>query len=350
MKKFWAILIGIFLLLLIARLLMPYFVTRYVNKTLAEIEGYDGSISGVNIALIRGAYKINDLKIVKEDSKLEVPFLEITEIDLSLEWPSLFKGEVVGEILLLEPNLNFVAGPTEEEKMDGSEADWTEPLEELMPLRINRFEIRNGNLNFYNFSTKPDAHIYLHGLNMLATNLSNVENKKERLPSTLSLKATSIGKGDLNVDGRLNLLNQIPDFDMNLKFSGINLPSLNKFIKAYGNFEVERGQLYLVSEAKLMDGKFDGYIKPLLRNMVILDLEEAIGKESLPKILWEGLLEIGKTIFENPKKEQVATVVPIKGTIEDVETEVWATIFNVLKNAFIEAFSTEFESQQENAE
>lgn len=331
---------------------MPYFVTRYVNKTLSEIEGYDGSINGVNIAIIRGAYKINELRIVKEDSKLDVPFLEINEIDLSIEWPALLKGKVVGEILIDKPNLNFVAGPTEEEEMDGSEADWTEPLKELMPLKINRFTIRNGNLNFYNFSTKPEAHVYLHGLNMVATNLSNVEDKNDKLPSSLTLSATSIGEGALNVEGRLNLLKQLPDFDMNLKFSDVNLPDLNKFIKAYGNFEVETGEFYLVSEIRLIDGKFDGYVKPLLRNMVILDLDEAVGKESLPQILWESLLEIGKTIFENPKKEQVATVVPITGELkaEEVETEVWTAIYNVIKNAFIEAFTTEFESQKANAE
>ncbi|MDQ3395000.1 MAG: DUF748 domain-containing protein [Bacteroidota bacterium] len=348
MKQNWAILLGIVLLFVILRLLLPNFVTHYVNKTLAEIEGYNGSISGVDIALIRGAYKINDLRIEKEGSKLKVPFLEIDEVDLSIEWASLFKGEVIGEILILKPSMNFVAGPSKEEKMDGSEADWTKPIEELMPLSINKFEIREGNINFYNFSTNPQAHVYLQQLDMVAINLSNVEDKNEKLPSTLSLSANSIGEGILKLDGKLNLLKEIPDFDMNLKFTGAKLTQLNNFIKAYGKFEVEKGQLHLVSEAKLMDGSFEGYVKPLLQDMVILDLDEAIGKEKIPKILWEGLLEIAKTIFENPKQEQVATIVPLKGTINDVDTKVWPAIYNVLKNAFIKAFSTEFESQIEN--
>lgn len=347
-KKTWAIILGVVLLLVILRLTLPYFVTRYVNNTLAEVEGYDGSISGVDIAILRGAYSIHDLVIQKEDSKIEVPFVDIKTIDLSLEWNALFKGQVAGEILLLHPKVNFVAGPTEEEQQDGSEADWTETIKELMPIQINRFEIKNGKMAYYDFSSKPEVNIFLDSLNMVALNLGNVEDEKDSLPSSLTLSGTSVGGGKLTLDGRLNLLKKIPDFDMNIKFTGMNLPSINNFVKAYGKFDIDKGHMHLVSEVKLINGKFDGYVKPLFRDVVILNLEKDMGEKSAIRLLWEGVLEFGKEIFENPKKDQVATVVPINGHIEEVETEVWPTIINVLKNAFVEAFTTEFESNVQN--
>lgn len=46
----------IVVVLVAARLTMPYFVRNYVNKTLSELNGYTGSVEDNDIALIRGAY------------------------------------------------------------------------------------------------------------------------------------------------------------------------------------------------------------------------------------------------------------------------------------------------------
>lgn len=349
LNKKWIIVISILVLIIVARLLLPYFVTKYVNKTLAEIQGYNGSISEVDIALIRGAYSVHDLKIEKEGSEIKVPFVNIKTIDLSLQWEALFKGKIVGEVALEKPELNFAVGPNKDDKQDGSEADWKETINDFMPLNINRFEVNNGKIAYHDFSTKPQVNVFLHNLNLIATNLGNVEQENDTLPSSLELTGTSIGKGDLSLKGRMNVLKTIPDFDMNLKFMKVNLTSFNEFAKAYGKFDIEKGTMDLVSEARLLDGTFDGYVKPLLKDVQILDLREDVGEKSAIRILWETILETGKEIFENEKKEQVATVIPIKGNIKDTQTEVWPTIMNVLRNAFVKAFSTEFESQLQSA-
>ena len=91
-KKVWIILGSVLVLLIVARLMLPYFVTRYVNKVSADIDGYEGSISDVDIHLIRGAYSIHDLKLFKVNGHEKVPFIDISTIDLSVEWSALFKG------------------------------------------------------------------------------------------------------------------------------------------------------------------------------------------------------------------------------------------------------------------
>ena len=65
-KKIWLILTAVIIVLLVVgRLMLPYFVTKYVNQVLADIDGYEGSISDVDIHLSRGAYSIHDLKLFK---------------------------------------------------------------------------------------------------------------------------------------------------------------------------------------------------------------------------------------------------------------------------------------------
>lgn len=344
-NKKWAIIIGIITLIIIARLCLPYFVTRYVNNVLSNLEGYHGSIEGVEISLWRGAYAINKLKIEKTGGDIPVPFVDIEKIDLSVEWEALFEGAIVGEIKLIYPKVNFVAGPTPEESQTGAEADWTQPIKDLMPLQVNRFEIVRGNISYLDFHAEPKVDISIDSLNAVALNLNNATDNTEKLPSNLKLTGTSVGGGLLVLNADMNILKEIPDFDANLEFTEVNLPALNDFIKAYGKFDVERGTFNLYSEVMLMNGQFDGYVKPVMVDMKILDLsEDTKDKKNVFQLVWEGIAELGSEIFENHKEDQVASRVPLQGEIGKVETDVWTTIFTVLKNAYIEALKREVDN------
>ena len=344
-KKKWAVLIGILVLLIIARLCLPYFVTKSVNKALSNLEGYQGSIEDVDISLWRGAYAIDKLIIEKTEGDIPVPFVEINRIDLSVEWKALLEGAIVGEISLLYPKLNFVAGPTEAESQTGGDTDWTKPIKELMPLQINRFEIIRGEISYLDFHAEPKVDISIDSLNAVALNLNNASSNNEKLPSNLKLTGTSVGGGKLVVEADMNLLKELPDFDANLEFTGVNMPALNDFIKAYGKFDVERGTFNLYSEVILNDGSFDGYVKPIMVDMKILDLKKDIkDKKNVFQLVWEGIAELGSEIFENHPEDQVASRVPLQGNIENVQTDIWTTIFTVLSNAYIEALKKEVDN------
>ncbi len=93
--------------------------------------------------------------------------------------------------------------------------DWTEPIKKLMPLQINRLEINQGMISYYDFSAKPKVRLTLDSLQLLATNLNNANRQKERLPSTVTATATSIGGGSLDLRMAINVLKEVPDLDMN---------------------------------------------------------------------------------------------------------------------------------------
>lgn len=337
-KKRWIILGTVIALLLGIYIALPYIILRYANKILGEMEGYQGHIEDVDLHLYRGAYEIEGLVIKKRDANIPKPFLDIKQIDLSIEWPSILKGKIVGEVTLKNADVNFVGGSSEKNNQTGVENDWTKPIKQLMPLKINKFEIINGKVTYNDFTTTPEVNIYLNNLHLIATNLNNASDSTTKLPSTLKVTAVSIGKGSLKVDAKLNILKQIPDFDTNISFTSVSLPSLNEFTKAYGKFDFEKGSLSLFSEIAMAEGNIDGYVKPILKDVKISDLGEK--NESLFKKVWEGLLEVTEEVLQNQKKDQFATKTPIKGSIEDVKAAFFPTVLNVLKNAFIEAFST----------
>ena len=64
--KIIIIVIGV---LIILRLLLPYIVLHYANKTLADLDGYYGHINDIDISLYRGAYQINDMYLNNVDRR-----------------------------------------------------------------------------------------------------------------------------------------------------------------------------------------------------------------------------------------------------------------------------------------
>src|ERR1035437_10159108 len=109
MKKIYKILIGIAVLLIIIRLILPYVVLHYSNKTLATMKGYYGHIDDIDLSLYRGAYIINNIYLNKIDSvsKKQTKFFTSRDIDLSLEWGALFHASIVGKLVFDSPELVF---------------------------------------------------------------------------------------------------------------------------------------------------------------------------------------------------------------------------------------------------
>lgn len=331
MKKSLKIFLVILVILIAIRISLPYVITDYVNKVLDDVPEYSGSIQDVDLNLYRGAYKIRELKMVKTGEKIPVPFLDIELVDLSIEWGALFDGSIVGEVELIRPVVNFAAI-----KQTGTEADWTQPIKDLMPLQINRFAVVEGKVTYRDFESEPEVNISLDSLQLEATNLNNVEDERNKLPSTITVNATSIGDGKLYALCHANILKEIPDFDLDFKFEEVNLPALNNFTEAYSKLDFEKGTFNLYVEMAVSDGALEGYVRPILTDIKVLDLSR--DKKNPLNLIWEGVAGALMGIFKNQPRDQFATQVPLEGDLNSPDTDIWPTIGNIFKNAFIEAF------------
>ncbi|GAB3757210.1 DUF748 domain-containing protein [Spirosoma pomorum] len=344
MKRTTKFLIAFVVLLVVARLLLPYFVLRYINKQLADMGDYTGHIEDVDIQLIRGAYQIDDLRIRKVNGKIKEPFLYVPKTDLSIEWESLFKGKLVSEVEAYEPELNFAFSDDEATSQTGAEVDWTSYLKELLPIDINRFAVINGTVNLTSLITQPRADVSLKNFQGEIKNIRNVEDKTNKLPSPVVATGNVPGYGGaLNFSANMNLFKVFPDFDYNMEFTELQLTKLNPLAREYANLDFERGTMSVYSEMAMLDGKLNGYLKPLTKGMKIFKLNEHRGR-SVGQFFTELLAQGGTAILKNQRHDQVATRIPLNGTIDDIETATWPTIFGVLRNAYIKAFRGEFDN------
>jgi uncharacterized protein YhdP len=328
--------IGIIFILLVAlRIALPFIVKEYVNNQLSSIPEYRGSIQDVDIHLWRGAYEIEGVELLKTTGKVPVPFFSADRIDLSVEWGALFDGSIVGEILFQNPKINFVSAPSEEQSQEGIDESWQETVKDLFPLKINRFEIVNGQIHYRDFHSNPKVDVYLHSINALATNLTNSEDLSEDLVANISAEGIAMETGTFKVNSKIDPYTPEPTFDLNFSLRKIELTKLNDFLKAYASFDVQGGTFDLDGEFAASNGSFKGYIKPIFRNMEVFSLEEE--HQNVFEFLWESVAGLVTEIFENQPKDQVATKVPLSGNLKNPTADIWSTIGMIIRNAFIEA-------------
>lgn len=337
-RKRYFIPVIILLMLIIGRLLLPYFLKNYVNKTLNNIPGYEGYVKDIDISLWRGAYVIDGLILQKKGGETTTPMLDFEKSDISIEWPSLFKGKIVSEVELHNPKFNYIFEDQEQEIPEGDAdvEDWTKALTDLVPIDINHFSVHNGTASFVQLSSDPEINMFLEKINLEATNLSNVVNEKETLPSNLNAKAVSIGGGDVSLRGNLNLLKTIPDMDINFELQKANVTALNNLAERYVGVDFESGTFELYSEFAIADGYLEGYLKPMFIKTKLLGEQNEGG---FFKQLWEGFVGVFKFLFENKGTDTLATRVPLSGDLNNVDAGIFATVINIFKNAWIEAFT-----------
>jgi hypothetical protein len=340
-KKLMIVLGSVLVFLIALRIALPYILLRLVNKELQSLHGYTGHVDDIDVALIRGAYKIKSIKLEKTGGKVPVPFFSAPLIDLSLQWESLFHGRIVGKIEVDQPILNFVKGPTEETSQTKIDSSWTDVVKKLMPLKLNKFEIVEGQIHYRDFHSKPTFDIYTNQVHILAENLNNAEKNKELLPSTITASADVYG-GKATASMKMDALAKTPTFEGKAKLEGLNLANLNNFIDAFAKFDIKAGEISIYTEAAAKDGRITGYTKPIIKNLKVLNWEK--DKDKPVKIVYEAVVEAVAWVFKNHNKEQLATKVEFEGNIKKPDIDIWYLIGQVLKNAFIQALYPSLEN------
>ena len=117
--------IAIIAIVLVAvRVAMPEVIQRYVNGKLDASPDYDGVIGDVDLSLLRSAYSIDDIEIVKTAGDVPVPLFSAPHVEFSIYWSALLDGAIVGEMRLEQPMLNIVDSEDETQKQTGVDENW----------------------------------------------------------------------------------------------------------------------------------------------------------------------------------------------------------------------------------
>ncbi|MEP1553654.1 MAG: hypothetical protein ABJJ91_13285, partial [Paraglaciecola sp.] len=142
------IVVVLFVLLLVAfRIALASIMVWYVNKTIDETPGISGSVKEVDVALIQGAYQLNQVNLYQEGDNQQQPLLLAPQIELSILWSGLFEGQIVTEIVMIEPKVSLFDQPKDDIIESDSvlnEKTWLGLATDLTPLAIDKLTVVRG--------------------------------------------------------------------------------------------------------------------------------------------------------------------------------------------------------------
>lgn len=335
------VILVIVIILIILRILLPYILLWIINDRLAKVPGYYGHVEDVDVALIRGAYSLHEAYLNEVDSVTneQTPFIAVKKVDLSIEWGELFRGSIVGEVVAESLVVKFTKDKMEPAQVKEDKNILVELGEDFMPLKLNRVEINRSSIHYIDQTSSPKLDIKADNVFVLAENL-RTEKDTVLLPSTLLATANIYG-GTFMMRAKMDMLADDPTFDMDAQVNDVNLVELNPFFQAYAKLDVNKGTFGMYLEAASRNGALKGYVKPILKDLDVLGKEDR--DDDLLRKVWEGFVGSVRVVFTNWRHDQFATKVPFSGTLKKAEIDIWFSIFEVLRNAFIQAISSKID-------
>ena len=327
---------------IVVRLAAPTAVERYVNRQLDDMGVYHGSVAEIELSLIRGGYVLRNLEILKRDAASDTPpFATIPAMDLHFEWRALFQGSAVGEVVMHEPQLNLVQSEAEQEKQLGAGVNWPQEIRDLFPFRLNTVEARNGLVTFNAPGISTNDSLTMRDFQMQLRNLTNVQDVEEPAFAELDVRGLIMGNAPITLVGRIDPNEQAPTFDVDLTIEGARLVDVNPWLREFLKVDAEMGVFSMYSELAAAEGRFEGYVRPILEDPKFTDANE--DEQGPFRKVWEGLVNVAAKILENRQENQVATQIPLRGEVENPQAGVLAALTNLIRNAFVAAFSHSLE-------
>jgi len=333
----WKLLLFIVIICAIVRPFLPRVVRYYVNRTLSQSPLYSGRIGDVELHLYRGAYSIHDVKISKTTGNVPVPFFAAKTVDLSIEWRALLHRKVVGQVKMIEPEVNFVSDPAPGTSQTGDGGPWLKIIRDLFPFDINSFRIQNGSVHFRTYQKEKPVDVYLSKMEMQIDDLTNVDNKITPLLTTVNANANAMDQAKFEMHMKVNPFSYKPTFQLGLRLLNLDVTRTNALVETYGQFTIKHGYFDLVLDIDCDEGNINGYVKPLFRQLIIFDLSDLKDDDPL-RAMWTALVGGTTYLVTNWNRDQFGTLIPFTGSTDAPNVDFLGTLGNMLRNAFIRAY------------
>ena len=200
-------------------------------------------------------------------------------------------------------------------------------------LAARRISIKDATLGFVNDEAQPRYRVYLSDID------ARVENFTNRLTEgamTARVTARFMGSGETVVAATVRPEGEGPDFDLSTRIEHVDVRRMNDLLRAHGKIDIASGLFSVYSELHVKSGRVAGYVKPLIHDLKVYapqqDREKSVGQK-----IKEKTADIVSKLLRNRPRQDIATIAPITGPLENPKADTWATMVNLVQNAFFKA-------------
>ncbi|MGA9705837.1 DUF748 domain-containing protein, partial [Pseudomonas sp.] len=271
--------------------------------------------------------------------KIPVHFFSSPRWNISLQWSEIFHGVKRASVTIFDPQINLVAGPNSAQSQIYISKVWIDAIKDLIPWRVNRVRIHQGDVHFLDFHADPQVDLEMSDFELAADNMSNSEGLKIPLPATVKISARPLLTGTFAMNLAVNFDERFATFTQNISMEHVPAAGANAALQKYLKVQVKSGEIGLYGELAGDKGIYHGYVKPFFYR---LEFEPKPADKGNPGAIWSGILNTVKGLFENDK-QVIATQTEISGRVDQPDVDAVSAIAGVLWNAYIEALRPGFD-------
>jgi hypothetical protein len=315
--------------------------TRLTRRTLDGLQGLEGTFEKVDVGLLPPRYVITRPKFhelpVRDPKK---PLFYADRVEVGLRGNELLRGRVVSWARVINSKTIVVLHqPPKKPREPKPIPDVDAQLRELLPAKLERLEIRNGEVLLVDATEPQRPEVWLHDLEATVENVATRERLAEGRSTVIAASGSLQRSGKLSVFVTADPLAQSPTFAGKVALTDLKLKELAELAAAKSGVAPEKGTLDLFAQFRAARGAIEGGVKPVLKN-VELESAEPGWVNALKAAIADKALDLASD--EIPGRNAVATVVPIKGKINDPKAQLWPTVLGVVRNAYVEGLSSGF--------
>jgi hypothetical protein len=222
-------------------------------------------------------------------------------------------------------------------------------VRDLFPFKINRAVVKNGSIHLRAKREESEVDIYVADVNAVIDNLTNILDETEPLIATVQCSGRVMDQARWQCTMAIDPFAYHPTFHLATRVLGLDVTKINGLAREYGWLDFERGWLDLVVEADAQEGQLSGYVKPLFRDLKVFSPTEDIRAANLLGAFWQAIAGISVGVLKNPSRHQFGTLIPFSGnTSGTTEADMFATIANIFRNAFVRAYLPRLEKGKQS--
>jgi Domain of Unknown Function (DUF748) len=208
-------------------------------------------------------------------------------------------------------------------------------------LHAREMKLTDATVGFVNKDTTPNYRVFIANTDLTIENFSN---QKSEGYGQAHLTGRFMGSGRTDITLVMRAENNGPDLSLNAKIENTDVRAMNDILRAHAKVDVASGVLSVYSEIVVKNGRVQGYVKPLFKDLDVYDKEQDEDKKLGAK-LKEKAADVVAKIFKNRKRDEVATIAKLEGPLENPRASTWEVLVNIVRNAFFQAILPGFERQ-----
>jgi uncharacterized protein YhdP len=326
--------------LVLIRLLIDPVATHFTRKALDDADAIRGDFLRVHVTVFPPGYEIRRIKLIEHPGgDWKRPLFYAERVAIRVDWRELMHARLAARVRLDRPKIDITKRTEKEEAKAAGIPDVHAALQRATPLRIDRIDVRGGELVYRDLTAPRQRELWLHAIRLEVTNLATRRELAKGRRVSVDGRATLGRSGAVTMEGTADPFARKLAFAGKFAVEGWKVAELYDLIEPATDLQTPEGTLDVFAEFKATDGEITGGVKPVLKNVKVRPTDDDFGSKLKAWLADEGFHLFSE---KRPEGRAVATVVPIKGRLDDPDVQLWPAVVGVIRNAFVEGVSSGF--------